>query len=110
VTLPTDSAVLLPVLAVIAIAILFDDGGPILYRAERTGLLGRPFQVLRFRSVRAGCPAAPHFAFVRTLLRDGANCSVYTAPDDSRITRVGTFLRRSSLDELPSSGTCCAAT
>jgi len=51
--------------------------------------------------MRANCDASTHAAFVRSLLEDGTTCDVYKVPNDPRITRVGAFLRRTSLDEIP---------
>jgi lipopolysaccharide/colanic/teichoic acid biosynthesis glycosyltransferase len=92
---------LLPVFAVIGLGILLDGGGPILYRADRIGRDGKTFRVAKFRSMRPGCDQTPHVDFVRTLLRAETSCSVYKVPNDSRVTRMGAFLRRTSLDELP---------
>ena len=92
---------LLPLFALIGLAVLLDSGGPILYRGERVGRFGRPFVALKFRSMRPNADVTVHMDFVRSLLRDGANCAVYKVPGDRRVTRVGAFLRRTSLDELP---------
>ena len=91
---------LLPVFAIIALAILREAGGPVFYCAERVGRFGRTFCVVKFRSMRTGCDQAAHAAFVKSLMQ-GTTCSVYKVPDDPRITKVGAFLRRTSLDELP---------
>ena len=90
-----------PLFAIIAIAIWLDSRGPVFYCAKRVGRFGSHFCVVKFRSMRAGAAAAPHAEFVRSLLRDGTTCSVYKVPNDCRVTRVGAFLRRTSLDELP---------
>jgi lipopolysaccharide/colanic/teichoic acid biosynthesis glycosyltransferase len=92
---------LLPLFLVIGIAIVLDSGFPILYRAERVGRYGRSFRVAKFRSMRADCSQAAHAAFVRSLMRGETACSLYKVPDDLRVTRFGSFLRRTSLDELP---------
>jgi lipopolysaccharide/colanic/teichoic acid biosynthesis glycosyltransferase len=92
---------LLPLFAVIGIAILREDGGPVFYRGERVGRYGRPFRALKFRSMRAGCDQAAHAAFVRSLMQETTACSVYKVPGDPRVTRIGALLRRTSLDELP---------
>jgi lipopolysaccharide/colanic/teichoic acid biosynthesis glycosyltransferase len=78
--------VLLPALAVIAIIIKIDSPGPIFFRQERVGLRGRPFRIFKYRSMRVGAERAGTALTVRA---------------DSRITRVGLFLRRTKLDELP---------
>ena len=76
-----------PLYAAIALAIRLSDGGPVLYRQRRMGLDGRPFDILKFRSM---VPDAEE--------RSGP---IWTSPGDERRTRVGAFLRRWSLDELP---------
>jgi lipopolysaccharide/colanic/teichoic acid biosynthesis glycosyltransferase len=92
---------LFPLFALIGVGILREGGGPIFYRAERIGRGGRSFRVAKFRSMRAGCDQQTHAAFIRTLLQGTTTCSVYKVPADSRVTRLGAFLRRTSLDELP---------
>ncbi len=92
---------LLPLFVVIALAIVWESGFPFFYCAERVGRHGRPFCVAKFRSMRAGCDQGAHAAFVRSLMKGETTCSVYKVVDDRRVTRVGAFLRRTSLDELP---------
>ena len=92
---------LVPVFLVIAIAIGLDTPGPVFYRAERVGRFGKPFTVVKFRSMRADASAGAHAAFLHELMQDGATCAIYKVPRDARVTRVGKFLRRTSLDELP---------
>src|SRR5215210_615400 len=84
----------LPVLAVLALATLVSVGRPIFFRQPRVGLDGREFEMLKFRSMRA--PRRP--LEVPELPPDTAPGGV---EGDDRRTRLGTFLRRSSLDELP---------
>ena len=79
--------VLSPVYAAIALAIRASDRGPILYRQRRMGLDGRSFDILKFRSMVVDA--------------EGRSGPTWTSPDDERRTRVGVFLRRWSLDELP---------
>jgi len=94
-------AALLPLFVVVAIAIRLDSPGPALYRAKRIGRFGQPFTIVKFRSMRSGCSTNPHVQFVRSLLRDGKTCDLYKVEADSRVTRVGAFMRRTSIDELP---------
>ena len=76
----------LPLLLAIALWILLDSRGPILFRQTRLGQGGQAFRILKFRTM--------------TVLEDGV-LVVQAAPGDARITRAGRFLRASSLDELP---------
>jgi lipopolysaccharide/colanic/teichoic acid biosynthesis glycosyltransferase len=93
--------VLLPVFALIGLAITLDSGAPVFYLGSRVGRFGRPFRALKFRSMREGADQSAHIAFIQSLLREETKCAVYKVPNDARITRVGGFLRRTSLDELP---------
>ena len=77
-----------PLLAAIAAAIKLEGRGPILFRQERIGLHGRPFEILKFRTLVYEPPP-----------RNAADYLI--SRSDPRITRVGAFLRRWSLDELP---------
>jgi len=78
----------LPVMALIALAVRLDSRGPILFRQVREGFNGRPIKVLKFRTMRHD-PAA------------NAKPMRQVELDDPRVTRVGGFLRKTSLDELP---------
>jgi lipopolysaccharide/colanic/teichoic acid biosynthesis glycosyltransferase len=80
-------AVATPVLAVAAIAIRLESPGHVLYRQRRVGRRGREFDVIKLRTMVTGAE------------RMGAGLAVDEG--DARITRVGAFLRRTSLDELP---------
>ena len=78
---------LLPLLAAIALVVKLDSPGPAFFRQERIGLGNRKFHILKFRTMRVeSCDA---------------NGDQSTSRADDRITRVGSFLRRSSLDEIP---------
>jgi len=79
--------VLAPVLATIALLVWLEDHGPVFYRQPRMGLDGDPFQIVKFRTMvpDAEAETGPRFA----------------VPNDPRTTRIGTWLRRTSLDELP---------
>lgn len=93
--------VLLPVFVLISIAVAIDSGGPAFYRGTRVGRHGRLFTALKFRSMVSGADQMPHRTFIRELM-EGADCqTLYKVNGDKRITRVGAFLRRTSLDELP---------
>jgi len=96
-----------PVLAAVAVAIIVESGGPILFRQQRLGLGGRPFTVYKFRSMFSAADQGSHEAHVRDLIRgDGVEAESAEAvwvpiAADPRVTRLGAFLRRSHLDELP---------
>ena len=88
----------LPVLAVSALAIWISLGRPILFRQVRVGRDGRPFEMLKFRSMREPSPSVASAAAAIELPPDTAPGGV---EGEDRRTRVGAFLRRSSIDELP---------
>lgn len=77
---------LMPMLAAIGFVIWLEDGGPVFYRGVRVGRYGKPFRILKLRSM------------VVNAERLGGSC---TADNDSRVTGVGRFLRKYKLDELP---------
>ncbi|GAC1368391.1 MAG: hypothetical protein NVS2B12_15500 [Ktedonobacteraceae bacterium] len=81
----------------IALCITWEDRGPIFYRQERIGLYGRPFKVYKLRSmvINADAYLAQHPTLLQAWQCQGK------LQDDPRVTRVGHFLRRTSLDELP---------
>jgi exopolysaccharide biosynthesis polyprenyl glycosylphosphotransferase len=96
------SAVLLvllgPILAAVALMVRVDSPGPILYRAARVGQRGRLFTMYKFRTmVHNAPPPTSTTGEAGTSVVD----SVFKAPQDPRVTRIGRFLRRTSLDELP---------
>jgi exopolysaccharide biosynthesis polyprenyl glycosylphosphotransferase len=88
---------LLPVMGILAVAIKFDSPGPIFFGQERVGLHKRRFRMLKFRTMVAGADK------LQATLEDANEASgpIFKIANDPRITRVGRFLRRSSLDELP---------
>ncbi|MEO7869852.1 MAG: sugar transferase [Candidatus Limnocylindria bacterium] len=96
-----------PVLAAVAVAITIESGGPILFRQQRLGLGGSPFTVYKFRSMFSAADQGSHRAHVRDLIRGGggeaerAEGVWVPVAADPRVTRLGAFLRRSHLDELP---------
>ena len=75
-----------PIVGLVAVAIWLETGRPILFRQERTGLHGRPFQILKFRSMYQNAEE---------------NGPSWATNDDRRITRVGRFIRKARFDELP---------
>jgi exopolysaccharide biosynthesis polyprenyl glycosylphosphotransferase len=85
-----------PVLAVVAVLIRLEGPGPALIRQPRVGENGRPFDMLKFRTMVAGAERMPQPAAPED---DGS--PVHKRRDDPRVTRLGRFLRRFSLDELP---------
>ena len=76
--------ILSPLLLLVALLVMISSGRPILFRQERAGLEGRPFRILKFRTMRADAPGLP-----------------ITGSDDRRVTPVGRWLRAAKLDELP---------
>jgi len=84
--------ILLPIMAVVAVTIKLDSPGPALFRQQRVGFRAKPFTVYKFRTMRvAPAPASS----------EDARQQAMTLENDPRITRLGAFLRRSRLDELP---------
>ncbi len=94
---------LVPVWLIIAFMIRREDGGPVLYRQHRIGLKARRFEMLKFRSMKVDSDDAPLRALVERALagRAGAANGSFKLDADPRITRVGRWLRATSLDELP---------
>lgn len=81
---------LLVIILIVGIIIKAEDSGPIFYIAERRGKNGKPFKMYKFRSMIENAP--------NILNADG---STYNSNDDPRLTRVGRFIRETSIDELP---------
>lgn len=90
-------AVLSPLFLVLSILIRRDNPGPALFRQERIGLNGKPFKMLKFRSMVVGAEGM----LVSLLDASDGNEVMFKMRDDPRITKLGGFLRRYSLDELP---------
>ena len=106
-----------PVFLVIALAIKVSSKGPVFFRQRRVGQYGKPFTFLKFRSMYIDNDSGVHREYVTKLIAghaelhptngngnangNGDGTGVYKLTNDSRITRVGAFLRRTSLDELP---------
>jgi exopolysaccharide biosynthesis polyprenyl glycosylphosphotransferase len=103
-----------PLIGLAALAIMLDDGRPIFFRQTRVGAHGRPFEMVKLRTMRRGAADEAHRDYVRSWIGNGANGSnggraacalprdgVFKLTGDGRVTRVGALLRRYSLDELP---------
>lgn len=87
-----------PVLLIISLAIRLEDRGPILYRAQRVGRGGKPITVYKFRSMRMHADRLEDTLTPEELEEYKKN---YKLEHDPRVTKVGAFLRKTSLDELP---------
>ena len=87
-----------PVMAIVALLIRLDSRGPILFRQQRMGLGGRPFWCLKFRTM---VPDAEQRLRELEARNESEGGVLFKIKDDPRVTPLGRFLRRSSLDELP---------
>jgi len=88
----------LPLWALIAIAIKLDSPGPVIFRQRRPGYLGRPFWILKFRTM---CSDAEERLQEVMHLNEQEDGTLIRIQDDPRVTRLGRFLRKTSLDETP---------
>ena len=82
--------IILVLLLIVGIAIKLEDRGPIFYMGERIGYHGKIFKMFKFRSMKVNAPDLRY--------EDG---STYNSEDDPRVTKVGRFLRKTSIDEVP---------
>ncbi len=100
---------LAPLLITIAVAVKLTSPGPVLFRQRRVGQHGIPFTFLKFRSMRVNNDAEIHRQYVTRLIAWDVNGkgaghngnAVFKITNDPRVTRLGRFLRKTSLDELP---------
>ena len=92
------AVVLSPVLLLIALAIVLEDRGPVLYRAARVGRYGKPIVVYKFRSMKQNADRLEEMLSPEELAEYYVN---YKLDVDPRVTRVGNILRKTSMDELP---------
>jgi lipopolysaccharide/colanic/teichoic acid biosynthesis glycosyltransferase len=97
-----------PLLIVIALLVKLTSKGPVLFKQKRLGKFGKTFTFLKFRSMHVNNDLKIHQEFMKQLIAgdhdgsvDASGKPVYKMKNDPRITRVGSFLRRTSLDELP---------
>jgi lipopolysaccharide/colanic/teichoic acid biosynthesis glycosyltransferase len=96
-TVATLGLVLLsPLIAAVAVAIKLTSPGPVLYRQTRIGRNGRPFEMIKFRTMVKNADSRK-----RELLQLNETEGLFKIANDPRVTSVGRLLRRSSLDELP---------
>jgi exopolysaccharide biosynthesis polyprenyl glycosylphosphotransferase len=101
-------AILSPIFGAVALAIKLNSKGPVLFKQQRLGQYGKTFTVLKFRSMRTDCDATIHQQYVSQFIAgqvesEGANGekTVFKIQQDPRITPIGHFIRKTSLDELP---------
>lgn len=100
--------VILPFLALLAFLVKLNSPGPVLYTQTRVGKGGRPFAFYKFRSMRVAKEDQVHRDYAEELVRSGDAATtdekgkkIYKLVDETRVTSIGRFLRRTSLDELP---------
>jgi len=101
-------AVLSPVFACVALIVKFTSEGPVLFRQKRVGQFGEAFTFLKFRSMYMNNDASAHKDYVKKLISGSAEkqstdggAKVFKIANDPRITPIGRFIRKTSLDELP---------
>ncbi len=93
----TALLLLAPVFALVAVAVKLDSRGPVFYRSERIGLDGKPFGMIKFRSMVTGADRQ-----VASLMKSNEGAGLlFKMREDPRVTKVGKVLRRFSIDELP---------
>jgi lipopolysaccharide/colanic/teichoic acid biosynthesis glycosyltransferase len=97
-----------PIFLVLAVLVKATSKGPILFRQQRVGQYGVPFMFLKFRSMIASTDAKLHEKYVKDFIvgkasmrRDGNQKVVFKITNDPRVTWIGRFMRRTSLDEIP---------
>jgi lipopolysaccharide/colanic/teichoic acid biosynthesis glycosyltransferase len=92
-----------PLLVLVAAAVRLDSPGPAIFRQRRVGQHLKAFSVAKFRTMREGAGVAVHRAHVAEMITAGAEGArpMNKLEEDDRVTRVGSFLRRTSIDELP---------
>jgi lipopolysaccharide/colanic/teichoic acid biosynthesis glycosyltransferase len=94
-----------PLFLIIAVSIKATSNGPVFFKQERLGLNGKTFSLLKFRSMYANADNKKHKEYIKKYIGEQKNAAVepgvFKLTNDSRITTVGCFLRKTSLDELP---------
>lgn len=91
----------LPLMLLIAAIIKLVSPGPVFFKQERIGFLGRPFMCLKFRTMKVNAKPDVHQAHCQGLMRSDTPMTKMDLMHDPRLIRVGWFLRSSGLDELP---------
>jgi len=89
---------LMPLFVLVSILIVLEDGWPVLYVQQRVGINGRIFNFYKFRSMRRGADRLKEQLLAQNESADGV---IFKMKKDPRITRIGQFLRRFSIDEMP---------
>jgi lipopolysaccharide/colanic/teichoic acid biosynthesis glycosyltransferase len=95
------------VMVIVAVLIRLDSKGPIFFRQKRVGLHGVEFDMFKFRSMHMNCDDSAHREAIKqymngaTLNDDVGTDNPYKLANDPRVTRIGRFIRRTSIDELP---------
>ena len=101
----TALCILSPLMGVVALLVKLSSKGPVLFRQSRVGYRGAPFTFLKFRTMHQDNDLNVHKQYIQRFIAGQANSSgpvpVYKIKDDPRVTRIGRFLRKTSLDELP---------
>jgi exopolysaccharide biosynthesis polyprenyl glycosylphosphotransferase len=105
----TAALVLLaPVFGAVALAVKLTSKGPVLFKQQRLGQHGKAFTVLKFRSMRTDCDAKIHQQYVEQFIagqvggdKEQSDKPVFKIQQDPRITSIGRFIRKTSLDEIP---------
>ncbi len=98
----TALILLSPILLAIALMVKLSSPGPVLFSQKRLGLLGKQFDFLKFRTMYVNNDPSIHKDYVAKLIENKQKASgVYKIQNDPRVTRIGRYLRKLSLDELP---------
>jgi lipopolysaccharide/colanic/teichoic acid biosynthesis glycosyltransferase len=96
---------LAPVFAVVSALVKITSRGPVMFPQERVGAGGQPFTMMKFRTMHVNADPKIHQQYVENFIQSsgasGSSEKIFKIVDDPRITSIGHFLRRSSLDELP---------
>jgi lipopolysaccharide/colanic/teichoic acid biosynthesis glycosyltransferase len=99
--------ILSPLFALVAALVKLTSPGPVLFRQRRIGRMGRPFTMLKFRTMRVDADHALHQQFVTAFIKSSAQlqtadpATIFKLTNDPRVTPIGRLLRKTSIDELP---------